>query len=155
MAMATRTLHLVDVDNLLGDPMTTDDDEIDRTLAAYRAAADYRVGDHVLVATHPGGEHAFAIHEAWPDVRHRWRKGTDGADMVLLDAADEAAVSHRYPRVVIGSGDRIFLQAMDRLRRTDVEVAFVGRRRSMARALQVRGVDVRYLDDYLARPAAA
>jgi hypothetical protein len=155
MAMATRTLHLVDVDNLLGDPGTTDDTEIERTLDAYRAASGYRIGDHVLVATHPGAKHAFAIHEAWPGVSHRWRRGKDGADMVLLDAADEAVRSHRYGRVVIGSGDRIFLEAMDRLRRKDVEVAFVSRRRSLARALQVRGMDIRYLEDHLASAAAA
>jgi hypothetical protein len=44
---------------------------------------------------------------------------------------------------------------MDRLRRKDVEVAFVSRRRSLARALQVRGMDIRYVDDFFAGPAAA
>ena len=124
---ARRSLHLVDVDNLLGDPGTVDGARIRTVLAAYRSAADFRFGDQVVVATSCRAQHALAVHQAWPEARHRWRDGQDGADMVLLEEATETARTGRFPRVVIGSGDRIFLEAMDRLRAVDVHVDVQGR----------------------------
>jgi hypothetical protein len=43
----TRSLHLVDIDNLLGDPAMYDEIEIGWTICAYKHAASFVEGDHV------------------------------------------------------------------------------------------------------------
>lgn len=136
-----RTLHLVDADNLLGDPNTIDCDLIGSVFGQYRRAAGHRVGDHVVVATGRNGLHVFEVEAAWPGASHRRRSGEDGADLELLDEAEWAARSGRYGRVVIGSGDRIFMAAVDVLRSADVEVDVVSRAESLATCLafQTRG----------------
>ena len=53
-----RALHLVDIDNLLGDPATDDEDKIGWTIHAYQDLASVVAGDHVVVATSPFGRHA-------------------------------------------------------------------------------------------------
>ena len=111
-----RTLHLVDADNLLGDPNTCDEEFIAATFDAYRKAAGHRPGDHIVVATGTNSRHVYAVENAWPNASHRRRSGTDGADLELLDAAEWAARSGRFDRAVIGSGDRIFMVAFDLLR---------------------------------------
>ena len=137
-ADGVRTFHLVDADNLLGDPTTTDRAFIEATFAAYRLAAGYRSGDLVVVATGCNGLHVFEVEAAWPGALHRRRSGSDGADLELLEEAKWAAESGRFGRVVIGSGDRIFIVAFDALRASDLTVDVVARPRSLARCLAIR-----------------
>lgn len=137
---AGRTLHLVDVDNLLGDPTTTDQARIDLLFRDYRQVSGYALGDHAVVATGRGPGHVLAVELAWPSARHCRRGGPDGADLALLEEADWAAETRRFDRVVLGSGDRIFLEALDRLRAADLHVDVVARARGLARALAVRAL---------------
>jgi len=141
VASCERTLHLVDADNLLGDPNTVDRELIESVFVQYRRASGHCVGDQVVVATGRNGLHVFEVEAAWPGVSHRRRSGADGADLELLDEADWAARSGRFGRVVIGSGDRIFMTAVDVLRSADVPVEVVARPESLATclALQTRG----------------
>jgi hypothetical protein len=140
-ASCERTLHLVDADNLLGDPNTVDHVHIESVFVQYRQASGFRVGDQVVIATGRNGLHVFEVEAAWPGVSHRRRSGADGADLELLDEADWAARSGRFGRVVIGSGDRIFMTAIDVLRSANVIVDVVARPESLASclALQARG----------------
>ena len=142
-----RALHLVDIDNLLGDPATHDENEIGWTIHAYRDVASVVAGDHVVVATSPFGRHALAIGTAWPGVGHVWRKGADGADMALLEEAEWAVATGAFTRVVIGSGDRIFLVALELFEGIGVPVEVVTRRRSAARALCTRARSVSFLPE--------
>lgn len=135
---AARTLHLVDVDNLLGDPECTEVPRISSLFETYRRVSSFVTGDQVVVATGCNARHVLAVEAAWPNVCHRRRKGRDGADMALLEESEWAANSGRFSRVVIGSGDRIFLQAMDRLRAVDIAVDFVSSPRSLASAIAMR-----------------
>jgi hypothetical protein len=143
----TRALHLIDIDNLLGDPLTDDADHIARTFAGYRALAGAVPGDHVAVATAPNPRHAYAIKAAWPGVTHMWRGGRDGADLALLEVAGWALEIDGFTRVVIGSGDRIFLTALECFEARDVPVEVVACRRSLATALRTRARTVRFLPD--------
>jgi len=142
-----RALHLVDIDNLLGNPATDDEDEIGWTIRTYKSVAAVRPGDHVVVATSPFGRHALAIGTAWPGVGHVWRKGADGTDMALLEEAEWAVETRAFNRVVIGSGDRIFLVALELFEGAGVPVEVVTRRRSAARALCTRARSVRFLPE--------
>jgi NYN domain len=133
-----RTLHLIDADNLLGDPKIVDAAAISLTFAAYRAAAGFTPGDHAVIATGCNGWHVIEVELAWPGACHRRQRGTDGADLALLAEATWAATCDRYDRVVIGSGDRIFIVAFDELRAADIDVDVVARRRSVAASLATR-----------------
>ena len=130
-----RALHLVDIDNLLGDPATHDENEIGWTIHAYRDVASVVAGDHVVVATSPFGRHALAIGTAWPGV------------MALLEEAEWAVATGAFTRVVIGSGDRIFLVALELFEGIGVPVEVVTRRRSAARALCTRARSVSFLPE--------
>jgi uncharacterized LabA/DUF88 family protein len=149
-----RTLHLVDADNLLGDPAIVDAAAIAHTFAAYKVAARFTAGDHVVVATGCNGWHVLEVELAWPGACHRRRRGTDGADLELLAEASWAAASDRYDRVVIGSGDRIFVVAFDELRAADLVVDVVARQRGVAAPLAVRARGHLHLIDGTAPPLA-
>lgn len=139
-AVGWRTLHLVDADNLLGDPNCTDAAHIRSVFDAYRTAASYAAGDQVVVATGCNSRHVLSVELAWPGACHRRRPGPDGADMALLEESEWAASVGRFRRVVIGSGDRIFLAALDLLRAADIAVDVVSRRRSLSSALALRAI---------------
>ena len=150
---AGRSLHLIDADNVIGDPRTTDRRTIAAAFDAYRLAADYQLGDHVIIATGCNGLHVLEVELAWPGVQHRRRSGPDGADLELLEAADFAASSGRYDRVVIGSGDRIFMVAIANLRARSIDVDVVARYGHLAKAMKLQaGGRVRYIDSRVARP---
>jgi uncharacterized LabA/DUF88 family protein len=129
---ANVTLHLVDIDNLLGDPRTTDRASIERVYEHYRWVADYRPGDHVVVATGCNGLHVLEVELAWPGVSHRRKRGQDGADHVLCAEAEWAAASGAYDRVVIASGDREFMVAFQTLLSAGVDVQVVASHRRLA-----------------------
>jgi hypothetical protein len=131
----SRTLHLVDVDNLLGDPRVTDAGRIALVFDTYRRAAMYTNGDHAVVATGCDARHVLEVELGWPTARHCRRVGRNGADLALLEEAQWAATSQRYARVVLGSGDGIFLTAFDLLRAVNIPVDIVCQRRSLSRAL--------------------
>lgn len=146
-ARRTRALHLVDVDNLLGDPGTADHALITATVAAYRRLAAVEAGDHVTVACAALPHHALAVHTAWPGVRHCWRSGADGADLALLEVAEWAVEVDGFARAVIGSGDRIFLHALEVLEGAGIPVEVVARPRALAAALRTRARSVRFLPE--------
>ncbi len=145
---AARTLHLIDADNLLADPDCTEDHRIRTMFESYRQVSSFAKGDQVVVATGCNAPHVLAVEGAWPSVCHRRRAGRDGADMALLEESEWAANTGRFARVVIGSGDRIFLDAMDRLRAVDITVDFVSLRRTLAAAIATRANGhINYLPD--------
>jgi hypothetical protein len=101
-----RTLHLVDLENLLGDPRATTDAAL-ATFDAYLDVAHWSVDDHVIVATNPWLMAKIAFDLPVPASRHAVH-GRDGADTMLLSLAPTELVVKRYQRLVIGSGDGIF-----------------------------------------------
>jgi hypothetical protein len=78
-----RTLHLVDVENLLGTPRTATAAAIRATLDAYRRAIRVGGDDLVVLAANPAL--ALEIGLAWPGALLRTARGPDGADLALLD----------------------------------------------------------------------
>ncbi len=129
------TLHLVDVDNLLGDPATTDRSTIKLVFEHYREVAGYRPGDHVVIATGCNGMHVLEVELAWPGASHRRKRGRDGADQVLRDEAVWAAAEGGYERVVIASGDREFMVAYQHLLAAGFNVEVVANHRRLATSL--------------------
>lgn len=130
-----RAVHLVDADNLIGDPATTDLAVIRDTFDRYREASGYRAGDHVVIATGRNGLHVLQVELAWPGASYRRRKGEDGADLELLEEVRWITDTSRYSRAVIGSGDRIFISAYQDLYGAGLDVTVVAHHRKLARPL--------------------
>jgi hypothetical protein len=132
---SARTLHLIDADNILRCPATTDAVHIRATFEAYRIAASFKSGDHAVVATGCNGHHVLEVELAWPGAQYRRRRGPNGADLELLDALEWAVPSRRYTRVVLGSGDGIFADSIERCLAAGIAVDVVAHRDALSASL--------------------
>jgi hypothetical protein len=130
---AGRTLHLVDVENIVGDPVA-DDGSVRAAVEAYKKAASVRPDDLAVVASN--GKLAMAAGQAWPGALLRIGRGPNGADLALLEEAPPEWVAGRFSRVVIGSGDGIFVDLVRRLRLQGQSVTVVGRPGSISGKLR-------------------
>jgi hypothetical protein len=121
----SRSLHLVDLENLLGDPRAEASSAL-ATFGAYLEVSSWQPDDHVILATNPWlmakiafdlpvAANAHAVH------------GSDGADTMLLALAPAELVVKRYGRLVIGSGDGIFASRARIVRDRGVAVDVVAR----------------------------
>lgn len=140
---ATRTLHLVDIENLVGDPCATKATVLD-ALHRYLETSGHRDGDHVVIAANPGLMAGLAFELPVPCNVHAAR-GADGADRVLLAQADPAFVASRYDRLVIGSGDGAFVPVALAVRDRGVPVVVVAHPRSLSSRLRGAGLGIRPL----------
>jgi hypothetical protein len=125
-----RTLHLLDIENLAGGVRRgvgpSPRDAFPAAIRAYERTIAIAEADQAVVACH--STLAFDAHRAIPRAILKVRDGADGADQALLDAvADVDWVATRFDRVVIGSGDAIFLPLVRRLQGRGVSVGAIAR----------------------------
>jgi hypothetical protein len=128
-----RTLHLVDVENLMGGPFAGGN-AMRESSRRYREAANVGLRDHVVIGCNP----ALALEAAcnWPGKLLVAGRGPDGADLALLEQARDARwVAQRFDRVVIGSGDGIFCDMAAALRSYGVAVGVVAVEGSLSHSL--------------------
>ncbi len=125
-AAGRRSLHLVDIENLVGDPRADAAVVLD-TFDRYLAAARWSAGDHMIVAANPGLM-AKVIYDLPVAANMHCAPGRDGADGQLLAAVAPHTIAARYGRLVIGSGDGIFGDRAHALRARGVDVAVVAPR---------------------------
>jgi len=142
-----RTMHLVDIENLVGSPNPS------RAQVELwnRWYSDHitESGDQVVVAS---SHHAFAtVGFAWPKARHLVRSGRDGADLALLQVLHCEHVADRFDRVVIASGDGIFVDAVAELGSVGIEVVVVARAESLAKRLRLAARHCLVLGEHPAR----
>lgn len=121
-----RTLHLIDVENLVGG-VAAGRDAVAPALDAYRRTIDIGPEDHVVLGT--GTELAFAAKATWPGALLRIGRGIDGADRALLSVLDPAFIASHYHRLVVGSGDHAFAPMVADLRARRMAVVVVARDR--------------------------
>jgi hypothetical protein len=127
---AGRTLHLVDVENLMGGPLSGPI-ALQAAVAAYNHLAPVRCGDHVIVGVNPGL--ALAVFDVWPRARLVVRGGPDGADNALIACVGDVAwTASRYDRLVVGSGDGIFSVVIAAYRAAGIPVGVVARPSSLS-----------------------
>src|SRR4051812_40469380 len=100
-----RTLHLLDIENLLGEPRPTAD-SVRRARSAYEAHVLVGDDDLLVVACNHGC--ALTVGLAYADARMVVRSGHDGADLALLEVLAEHEILGRFDAVVVASGDGIF-----------------------------------------------
>jgi len=129
----SRTLHLVDLENLLGDRR---EEEVARSgLQRYLRLAHWVEGDAVLIAADPQIVRQIGFVPPAPCSLHATR-GHDAADVMLLAHAAPELVARSYGRMVIGSGDGIFVARARAVRDLGVGVAIVARPSGLARAFR-------------------
>ena len=120
---AGRALHLVDIENLAGAAREYRC-SAGEALAQYRALAGVQEGDHVVIAA--GGVMAFRAGHLWAGARVVAARGVNGADLALINEVSiPESIAARFDRVVIGSGDGIFVESINALRRQGIPVGVV------------------------------
>jgi hypothetical protein len=138
-----RRLHLVDIENLAGDPLPSLS-QVRQALGLYTGCLAFGAMDQVEVAS----SHLTLLNAAlgWPHARYRVRSGPDGADLALLDVLRHENVATRFTHVAIGSGDHLFAEEAARLAARGVWVTAVTRRRSLSPRLALAASEVVFLD---------
>ena len=129
-----RSLHLLDLENLVGDPCAAAP-LVHETLTRYFRVARWREGDHVIVASNPDLMRHVVFAPPVPWNAHATR-GRDAADVMLLSHAPPELVVRRYARLVIGSGDGIFATRANATRALGVDVLVVARAGSCSSRLR-------------------
>ena len=139
-----RRLHLVDIENLAGDPRPSLSRVCEvRGLYADRLAFGAMDQVEVAASSHRTFENAAF---GWPRVHYRAWYGPDGADLALLDVLQHENVAGRFTHVVIGSGDHLFAEEAARLADQQVWVTVVSRRGSLSSQLAREAHEVIYLN---------
>jgi hypothetical protein len=138
-----RTLHLIDIENLVGAKLPGQG-EASQVRTQYWKQVGVGETDHIVIAC----SH-LAFRDAafgWRDARHLVRSGRNGADLALLDVIYRENVSCRFTHIAIGSGDGIFTPAAAYLARHGCHVTAVSRRGHLSAALRLAVHDVVYLE---------
>jgi hypothetical protein len=92
-------------------------------------------GDHIIIAAHP--VLLFSASEAWPGARLLPGHGPDGADLALLRSVPDATgIAGRFAKVIVGSGDGIFVDFVRACRLQRVDVGVVARQGSLSDRLR-------------------
>jgi hypothetical protein len=126
-----RTLHLVDLENLTGGGMPAP--VVREALLTYLALARWTEGDCVQVAAPPRMIAAIAFELPVP-CNLQAVTGEDAADLRLL-CHSRPELLCRFGRLVIGSGDHIFVERALQAKALGVGVLVISRIESCAKQL--------------------
>jgi hypothetical protein len=142
-----RRLHIVDIENLVGPEHAAGDRfGFAHALSDYARTIDMGDDDPVMLGCHPGL--VFVANEVLGARGQIFTgRGTDGADLALLDAVDPDFVVSRFHLVGLGSGDHIFAPLVRHLAAAAVPVTVVGRGGRISRELADAAAEVRILGD--------
>lgn len=142
-----RTLHLVDIENLLGDPFCEDTDYFDETVEEYKELSEWQATDQVLVAANKwlSARIAFSL-QNW-NCRLFTAAGKDGADLRLLSEGAQPKLIEQFDRLVVGSGDGIFCRAVSSAKALSLEAVTVARKSSLSTRLAVESDEVRAMSE--------
>lgn len=130
-----RRLHLIDIENLVGDPRP-DVSHIHKCKRRYFQIAHPEKSDLVVI----GCSHRAAqvVMFEWSDARFVVRSGPDGADMALMEVWDDLATRRTdFAEVLVGSGDHIFAPLSARIATEGILVTVISRPASLAPSLRV------------------
>ena len=149
--IAGRALHLIDLENLVGDPDAACA-SVDAVLESYVAEAQLGPDDLVVAAlNHRMYERTcFSLDRGWVI---KLASGPDACDQVLVASAPVDWVADRFDRLVVGSGDHYFLDLVHAVRRQATPVWVVSQRRCLSRRLAAAASRVVHLPERMALAA--
>jgi hypothetical protein len=138
-----RTLHLVDIENLVGGTLPSLS-QVREVRKSYANCLPLGGMDQVVIAS----SHLTVLNAGlgWPAARYRIRSGPDGADLELLDVLLCENVTTRFSCVAIGSGDGIFANAAAILAAAGIWVTVVSRMGSLSPRLELAAHEVLFID---------
>lgn len=128
-----RELHLIDIENVLGDPRFTAEN-VARFRTTYLEQMHPAADAQFVIAT-SSRESQFDVAAGWPGARTMFRLGHDGADYALISVALDENIAARYSKVVFATSDQIFADVVTTLRRDGLNVAVVAGSSSVSRNL--------------------
>jgi hypothetical protein len=137
-----RSIHLVDVENLLGGT-TFGFLDVEDLAEQYRVVSAQAPGDLTVVAS----SHVTAspVWFGWSNARRLVRSGENGADLELIHVMATEDLAHRFDRVVVGSGDGIFAEPLAALQAVGCDVTIVSRPGALSARLRLAVRDIRLL----------
>ena len=128
-----RTLHLLDIENLMGGPHQGAD-ALEEAIRSYFEAVGHGPEDHVVVACNPAL--VVTVGRQRQGGRILIGHGPDGADRALLSQLRCLDwIASRYDRVIVGSGDGIFTEIVRELVGIGVPVGVISRPQALAHVL--------------------
>ncbi len=138
-----RSLHLVDIENLLSDPLCEDTGYIEATISDYKHLSNWRAGDQVLVAANRrlSKKLVFSLQD-WT-CRLFTAQGPDGADLRLIEEGAQEKLLNQFDQLVVGSGDGIFAETVALSRKLGLKSVTVSRSRNLSRKLAAASDEVR------------
>jgi len=145
-----RRLHLVDIENLIGNPHPSTS-HIRKCQTRYLDIAHPGEFDLVVV----GCSHWYAklVMFDWRGPRFVVRSGPDGADMALIEAwSDLAASTERFAEVLIASGDHIFTDLSSRIAAEGIPVTVISRPEALALNLRMAAGRILSFDETVSGP---
>ena len=147
-----RSLHLVDIENLLSDPFCEDTRYIEATISDYKHVSEWRAGDQVLVAANRwlSKKLAFSL-QNWT-CRLFTAQGPDGADLRLLEEGAQEKLLARFDQLIIGSGDGIFAEVAAAGKKLGLKSMTISRASDLSRKLAAASDEIRMMT---VQPAAA
>lgn len=131
-----RPLHVIDIDNLIGDPTTTDRNLIAECLDSYRYATGFEDGQHAIVGTGCNAKHVLAVQSCWPSVQFVRRPGMNGADDALTEEVLHVADTGRYTHFFLASGDASFVHPFESLKASGYTVFVAASERALSGSLR-------------------
>jgi len=137
-----RTIHLIDIENLVGSGLPAAQD-VHTTQLSLQRLLPVRSADLVVIGTGPLA--LMPAYCGWAGARYVLRAGPDGADLALLAVINDEDVAGRFTTVTIASGDGIFADAAVELAGRGCRVTVVSRKESLSRRLRLAAHTVRYL----------
>ena len=139
-----RQLHLVDIENLLGDPRPSEC-AVSEALALYAQLVDVRGPNQIIVACNHGAASAVGCCLG-EGPRLLVRSGHNGADEALLDVLATERVEERFTEVILASGDGIFASHVAELTSRGIPVTVVARRDSLSARLRLASSEIVYFE---------
>lgn len=107
--MKDRTVHLVDLENLVGSGHLTEH-AAHLAFLAYSALGVVSPGDLVILGV--SHHNLIAASYGWPHVRCRARSGPDGADLLLQEVMTDERIEERFGAAIVATGDGGFAEAI-------------------------------------------
>ena len=139
----TRSMHLIDAENLCGTSLVTSE-QVLRLKAAYLASVKVGPLDHfILAASHLS---VLALQAGWSGARYLMRSGKDGADIELAKVVVHENLDTRFDHVYFGSGDGGLAPFAAHLGARGIPVTAVTRIASLSPRMKLATKDVIYLD---------
>lgn len=140
---AGRSLHLGDIENLMGGPRA-DLSAIYQVRSCYLDTVPIGEDDHFVIGANP--QFAPFARVFWPSAELVAMGGPNGADIALIKRVkDVPFIASLYDRIVIGSGDRAFTEVARIYRDYGLKVEVASRPRSLSRVLEAVASTVYFL----------